>query len=60
VLIFTSSEIEKYTRKTFNMSTAGAGMVGGIGGGVAQAYATMGKSLADMADDRFLYLHEDG
>ncbi|KAI9638203.1 mitochondrial carrier domain-containing protein [Dioszegia hungarica] len=42
VLIFTSSEIEKYTRKAFDLSPAGAGMIGGIGGGVAQAYATMG------------------
>ncbi|KAK4689488.1 hypothetical protein P7C73_g629, partial [Tremellales sp. Uapishka_1] len=42
VLIFTSSEIEKYTTKTFGLSTAVSGMLGGIGGGVAQAYATMG------------------
>jgi len=42
VLIFTSAEIEKYAKKTLGLSTAGAGMLGGIGGGVAQAYATMG------------------
>ncbi|WWD17643.1 hypothetical protein CI109_102084 [Kwoniella shandongensis] len=42
VLIFTSAEIEKYAKKTFGVSTATAGMLGGIGGGVAQAYATMG------------------
>ncbi|RXK39744.1 tricarboxylate carrier [Tremella mesenterica] len=42
VLIFTSSEVEKYAIQSFGMSTAGAGMVGGITGGVAQAYATMG------------------
>jgi hypothetical protein len=43
-LIFTSAEIEKYAKASFGMSTAGAGMLGGIGGGVAQAYATMGES----------------
>ncbi|RSH84772.1 Mitochondrial DNA replication protein yhm2 [Apiotrichum porosum] len=42
VLIFTSSEIEKYATGSLHMSKAAAGMLGGIGGGVAQAYATMG------------------
>ncbi|WVO16829.1 hypothetical protein L204_104515 [Cryptococcus depauperatus] len=42
VLIFTSAEIEKYTTKGFGLSPAAAGMLGGIGGGIAQAYATMG------------------
>ncbi|WOO82376.1 Citrate/oxoglutarate carrier protein [Vanrija pseudolonga] len=42
VLIFTSSEIEKYTIDKLAVSPAVAGMLGGIGGGVAQAYATMG------------------
>jgi len=42
VLIFTSAEIDKYATKTFNLSPAAAGMLGGIGGGIAQAYATMG------------------
>lgn len=46
VLIFTSAEIEKYSKKAFGLSPAGAGMVGGIGGGIAQAYATMGESSA--------------
>lgn len=44
VLIFTSAEIDKYATKTFNLSPAAAGMLGGIGGGIAQAYATMGES----------------
>ncbi|KAL0241990.1 tricarboxylate carrier [Cryptococcus deuterogattii 99/473] len=42
VLIFTSAEIEKAAVKGFNLSPAAAGMLGGIGGGIAQAYATMG------------------
>ena len=42
MLIFTSAEIDKYATKTFNLSPAAAGMLGGIGGGIAQAYATMG------------------
>jgi hypothetical protein len=43
VLIFTSAEIEKYSRKSFDASPAVAGLLGGMGGGIAQAYATMGK-----------------
>lgn len=43
MLIFTSSEIEKYATGSLHMSKAAAGMLGGIGGGVAQAYATMGE-----------------
>lgn len=43
VLIFTSAEIEKYAVKSFGVSPATSGMLGGIGGGIAQAYATMGK-----------------
>ncbi|RSH92051.1 Mitochondrial DNA replication protein yhm2 [Saitozyma podzolica] len=42
VLIFTSAEIDKYSRKSLGVSPATAGMLGGIGGGIAQAYATMG------------------
>lgn len=42
VLIFASGEIEKYAKGALNMSNAGASMLGGIGGGIAQAYATMG------------------
>lgn len=43
VLIFTSAEIEKYAVKSFGVSPATSGMLGGIGGGIAQAYATMGE-----------------
>ncbi|ODO05910.1 hypothetical protein I350_04971 [Cryptococcus amylolentus CBS 6273] len=42
VLIFTSAEIEKYSTKAFGLNPAAAGMLGGVGGGIAQAYATMG------------------
>ncbi|BEJ12178.1 hypothetical protein CspHIS471_0206380 [Cutaneotrichosporon sp. HIS471] len=41
VLLFTSSEIEQWATKT-GFSPAAGGMIGGVGGGVAQAYATMG------------------
>ncbi len=49
VLLFASAEIDKHSRKTFNASPAVAGMLGGVGGGVAQAYATMGtlKNVGD-------------
>lgn len=42
VLIFTSAEIDKYAKRSFGVSDATAGMLGGVGGGIAQAYATMG------------------
>jgi len=41
VLIFAASEIEERTVKS-GMSPAVAGLLGGMGGGIAQAYATMG------------------
>lgn len=49
VLIFTSAEIDKYATKTFDVSPATAGLLGGVGGGVAQAYATMGVLNAWLA-----------
>ena len=48
MLIFTSAEIEKYAVKSFGVSPATSGMLGGIGGGIAQAYATMGKLLTPL------------
>jgi hypothetical protein len=42
VLIFAASEIEERSVKS-GMSPAVAGLLGGMGGGVAQAYATMGE-----------------
>jgi len=41
VLIFAASEIEERTVKS-GLSPAVAGLLGGMGGGIAQAYATMG------------------
>ncbi|KAF8140382.1 mitochondrial carrier [Boletus edulis] len=41
VLLFTASEIESAV-VTMGISPAAAGLLGGMGGGVAQAYATMG------------------
>lgn len=35
--------MEKYGKTNFGMSPASAGLVGGIAGGVTQAYATMGR-----------------
>lgn len=43
VLLFTTSEIETAT-VGMGMSPAAAGLLGGMGGGIAQAYATMGQS----------------
>ncbi|KDN40784.1 mitochondrial carrier [Tilletiaria anomala UBC 951] len=41
VLMFTSAEIQKVAKGS-GMSPATAGLIGGVGGGIAQAYATMG------------------
>ncbi|KAI9205811.1 mitochondrial carrier domain-containing protein [Polychytrium aggregatum] len=41
VLLFSSSEIEYYSKR-FGTSNAVAGVLGGMGGGVCQAYTTMG------------------
>jgi hypothetical protein len=43
VLLFTASEIETATT-SMGMNPATGGLLGGMGGGIAQAYATMGKS----------------
>lgn len=42
VLLFTASEIESGV-VGMGVSPAAAGLLGGMGGGIAQAYATMGK-----------------
>ena len=43
VLLFTASEIESAT-VAMGVNPAAAGLLGGMGGGIAQAYATMGAS----------------
>lgn len=43
VLLFAAAEIEGYSTRA-GVSPALAGLLGGMGGGVAQAYATMGTS----------------
>lgn len=40
--MFTASEIEKYALKS-GLSNGTSGLLGGMGGGIAQAYATMGE-----------------
>lgn len=42
VLLFAAAEIEKAVVGA-GVNPAAAGLLGGMGGGVAQAYATMGK-----------------
>lgn len=44
MLLFTASEIESAT-VSMGINPAAAGLLGGMGGGIAQAYATMGKHL---------------
>lgn len=44
VLLFTASEIESAS-VNFGVNPAAAGLLGGMGGGIAQAYATMGEYL---------------
>lgn len=43
VLLFASGEIEKAAQKGLGVGPAVSGLLGGMGGGVAQAYATMGQ-----------------
>lgn len=42
VLLFASSEIDHVLKSKLNMSSSAAGVFSGMGGGVAQAYTTMG------------------
>ncbi|ORZ37432.1 mitochondrial carrier domain-containing protein, partial [Catenaria anguillulae PL171] len=42
VLLFASSEIEYYSRAKLGLSSTWGGLLGGVGGGLAQAYTTMG------------------
>ena len=42
VLLFTASEIETAT-VAMGVNPAAAGLLGGMGGGIVQAYATMGE-----------------
>jgi hypothetical protein len=75
VLLFASGEVETIARERFALGTAASGLVGGMAGGIAQAYATMGEHLnaehspvpisdASLHDlplsIRFLHMHEDG
>ena len=48
VLLFTASEIETAT-VAMGMNPAAAGLLGGMGGGIVQAYATMGECAPCMA-----------
>lgn len=61
MLLFTAAEIEGATTAA-GVSPAVAGLLGGMGGGVVQAYATMGEFLARLSPltDRLLHVHEDG
>ena len=43
MLLFTASEIES-TTTAMGVNPAVAGLLGGMGGGIVQAYATMGAS----------------
>lgn len=42
ILLFASSEIDQFLKNKFSLSTSAAGILSGMGGGVAQAYTTMG------------------
>lgn len=42
MLLFTASEIEYVVQDSFELGKSAAGILGGMGGGVAQAYSTMG------------------
>lgn len=44
MLLFTASEVESKS-VALGLSPGAAGLIGGMTGGVAQAYATMGASI---------------
>ncbi|KAH8916717.1 mitochondrial carrier [Atractiella rhizophila] len=46
VLLFTAAEIENASVNALGVSPASAGLIGGMGGGICQAYATMGFCTA--------------
>lgn len=46
ILILTSTEVEYYAQKHLHASNAVAGVFGGVAGGAAQAYLTMGRIQA--------------
>ena len=50
ILILTSTEVERRARSQFNASPAVAGVLGGIAGGAAQSYLTLGKSISMNAE----------
>ncbi len=52
VLIFTAAEVER-AAASFGVSQAAGGLLGGISGGVAQAYATMGESISFRFDAKW-------
>lgn len=67
VLLFTAAEVESRVTR-FGLSPATAGLLGGMTGGIVQAYATMGEwilarfksgFLRFVAFYRFLYMHEN-
>jgi hypothetical protein len=51
VLLFASGEIEKAAQKGLGVGPAVSGLLGGMGGGIAQAYATMGKYILARTSD---------
>ena len=65
MLLFAATEIEDLSME-LGVNNAAAGLLGGMGGGIAQAYATMGECLlceiqpiAFRAFSRILYLYEN-
>lgn len=42
VLLFAASELEYYFKTSLSLSSGTSGILGGMGGGIAQAYTTMG------------------
>lgn len=65
VLLFTASEVET-TMTKMGVNAGAAGLLGGMAGGITQAYATMGAShrgrliLALDTTHRLLHNHENG
>lgn len=54
ILLFTAAELESISVRHFGLSPASAGLIGGCGGGIAQAYLSMGICTTMKVSKRYL------
>ncbi|KAG0141183.1 hypothetical protein CROQUDRAFT_52112 [Cronartium quercuum f. sp. fusiforme G11] len=58
ILLFTAAELESISVRQFGLSPATAGLIGGCGGGIAQAYLSMGIcTTMKVSSNSYLRIH---